>query len=66
VSQPTQNYGCQARTSRGTVNYGLAGRLNAQVHIDRLNDQAHDGYMDMDDYNRVLPRTVHYREPGVS
>lgn len=62
----TQNYGVRARTSRGTVNYGLAGRLDAREHVERLADRRHDGYLDMDDYNRILPGTVHYREPGRS
>lgn len=62
----SQNYGVQSRTSRGTVNYGLAGRLDAREHVGRLTDCEHNGYLDMDRYNLVLPKTVHYREPGRS
>jgi hypothetical protein len=48
-----------------TTNYGLAGgTLDATEHIERQSHVGSDGYTVMDDYNRVLPATVGYRQPG--
>lgn len=64
MSTITRNYGRGGLTSRGTTNYGLAGRLDATEHVARLSRVGSDGYTVMDDYGRVLPATVEYRRPG--
>lgn len=62
----TRSTGLSGRTSRGTDNYGLAARLDATEHVERQSHRGDDGYTVMDDYNRVLPATVCYRQPGGS
>jgi hypothetical protein len=50
-----------------TRNYGLdraRPELDAAVHISRQSRRGDDGYTLMDAYNRVLPATVDYRQPG--
>lgn len=50
-----------------TVNYGLdraRPELDAAGHVERLGRRGDDGYTIMDAYNRVLPATVDYRQPG--
>ena len=48
-----------------TRNYGLAGGvLNASVHVARMSQRGDDGMTIMDVYNRYLPRTIYYRQPG--
>jgi hypothetical protein len=51
-----------------TTNYGLdrarRPELSAVEHLERQSKRGDDGYTVMDAYNRVLPATVDYRQPG--
>jgi hypothetical protein len=50
-----------------TTNYGLdraRPHLDAREHLERQRHRGDDGYTIMDAYNRVLPATVNYRQPG--
>jgi hypothetical protein len=50
---------------RLTTNYGLGRpQLSAAQHLERQSRRGDDGYTIMDAYNRVLPATVDYRQPG--